>query len=59
MAVVAALQLRSPACRRRTLVRRNGTRLAAVSRSANGSVKQILAELVKNDAFRTHTGATQ
>jgi len=33
--------------------------LAAVSRSANGSVKQILAELVKNDAFRTHTGATQ
>ena len=31
MAVVAALQLRSPAFRRRTMVRRNRTRLAAVS----------------------------
>jgi hypothetical protein len=28
--------------------------LAKVSRSANGSIKQVLTELVKNDAFRTH-----
>jgi hypothetical protein len=28
--------------------------LAKVSRGADGSVKQVLTELVKNDAFRTH-----
>jgi len=31
--------------------------LAAVSRAANGSVKQVMTELVKNDAFRKHIGA--
>jgi hypothetical protein len=32
--------------------------LASVSRSQDGSVKQVLTELVKNDAFRTHTPGT-
>ncbi|WP_437892894.1 DUF1592 domain-containing protein [Sorangium sp. So ce124] len=32
--------------------------LAEVSRGASGSVKEIMLELVKNDAFRTHMGGT-
>ncbi len=31
--------------------------LAAVSRSANGSVKGVMTELAKTDAFRKHIGA--
>jgi hypothetical protein len=30
--------------------------LATASRAANGSVKQVLTELVKSDAFRAHNG---
>jgi len=33
--------------------------LAAVSHDQDGSVKQVLTELVKNDAFRTHTPGAQ
>jgi len=33
--------------------------LANVSRSANGSLKQVLTELVKSDAFRKHLGGAQ
>ncbi|HEY0463684.1 MAG TPA: DUF1592 domain-containing protein [Polyangiaceae bacterium] len=33
--------------------------LAAVSRGTNGSVKQVLTELAKNDAFRTHEEGVQ
>ncbi|WP_437283516.1 DUF1592 domain-containing protein [Sorangium sp. So ce375] len=32
--------------------------LAEVSRGASGSVKEMMLELVKNDAFRTHMGGT-
>ncbi len=30
--------------------------LSSVSRGANGSLKQVLTQLVKSDAFRTHDG---
>jgi hypothetical protein len=35
------------------------TALSSVSRSPDGSVKQVLTELVRNDAFRTHEDGSQ
>jgi hypothetical protein len=34
------------------------TTLSGVSRGQSGSMKQVILELVKNDAFRTHVGGT-
>jgi hypothetical protein len=34
-------------------------KLASASRAANGSVKQVIGELVENDAFRKHAGAAR
>jgi hypothetical protein len=35
------------------------TKLSSVSRADKGSVKQIMLELAKSDAFRTHLGGAQ